>query len=331
MRPRIAAARPARIHAPVTGRGAASGVECGPMSDATALRAEEKRITSEGVDLGYHLIGPPEGEPILLANGLGGSWKAWSHQLLHFADARFVSWDYRGMYASKRPATLTALDPRSQARDALAILDREKIERTTVFGWSMGVQVALELARLAPERVGAIVLVNGVAGRPWATLANSPALGRLAPGVLRLARKVPGLLHAGTTTAVAWQGTPRVLQRLGLTSKNLDMEIFHTLASSFGDLDMEVYVETLRQLGEHDAYDVLPKLRHPLLLIAGARDLMTPRAAFERIANEVEGAEMLVIPGGTHYVAIEYPDVVNHRIQRFLRQHRGMPLRTLEA
>lgn len=301
------------------------------MSDSPELRAEEKRITSEGVDLGYHLLGPEGGSPILLANGLGGSWKAWSHQLRHFDSARFVSWDYRGMYASKRPATLTALDPRSHARDALAIMDRERIEQVTVFGWSMGVQVALELARLAPDRVGPIVLVNGVAGRPWQTLANSPALGRLAPPVLRLARRVPGLLRAGTTAAVGWEATPRLLQRMGLTSRNMDLELFHTLASSFGGLDMEVYVETLRQLGEHDAYDVLPKLRHPLLLIAGARDLMTPRAAFERIANEVQGAEMLVIPGGTHYVAVEYPDVVNHRIQRFLKQHQGLPTRALEA
>lgn len=286
------------------------------------LRAEERRVVSEGNDLAYHLLGPEKGPPILLANGLGGSWRAWSHQIRHFSDRyRFVSWDYRGMYGSRRPATLDRLDPASQARDAIAILDREGIEKTAIFGWSMGVQVALEVARIAPDRVSNIMLINGVAGRPWSTLANSPALGKLAPSVLRAAKKIPGLLSAGTAAGVAWPHTPFFMQKLGLTSKTVDLDLFHTLSASFGDLDMEVYVETLRQLGEHDAHDVLSKLKVPLLLVAGARDLMTPRVAFERIAADVAGSELLVIPGGTHYVAIEYPEVVNLRVERFFRQH----------
>jgi pimeloyl-ACP methyl ester carboxylesterase len=290
------------------------------------LTALERRVVSEGNDLGYHVLG--EGRsPVLLANGLGGSWRAWSHQLKHFLSGertegyQFVSWDYRGLYASKRPKALSDLDPKSQARDALAILDREGIEKTAVFGWSMGVQVALELVRLAPDRVSRIVLINGVAGRPWDTLANTPALGKLAPGLLRAAGKIPGLISAGTVAGVGWSRTPAMMQRLGLIGRTMDLDLFHTLASGFGDMDMEVYVETLRQLGEHDAHDVLRTIRVPVLLIAGARDLMTPRAAFERIAAEVPNSELLVVPGGTHYVAVEYPEVVNLRIERFFRQH----------
>ena len=33
----------------------------------------------------------------------------------------------------------------------------------------------------------------------------------------------------------------------------------------------------------------------------------------------------LVVPGGTHYVAIEYPEVVNLRLERFFRQHGLVP------
>jgi pimeloyl-ACP methyl ester carboxylesterase len=291
-----------------------------------SLSAEERRTrTSPGVELAYHVIGarPEDGAPaILLANGLGGSWRAWSHQLRQMQDRfRFVSWDYRGLYASPRPPSLERLDPRAQAEDGLAVLDEERIDGAIVIGWSMGVQVALEIARLAPARVRALVLINGVAGRPWDTLGGGPLLGRLAPHALRAARTVPDLLHAGTMKAVSWPGTPRWIQRLGLASRTIDLDLFHTLAGSFGDLDMEVYVETLRQLGEHDAHDVLDGISMPTLLVAGSKDLMTPRASFERIAQRVPHAELLVVPGGTHYLAIEYPEVVNLRIERFLRQH----------
>ena len=91
--------------------------------DTSALGVEEKRLASfDGTDLAYHTLG--QGPPILLANGLGGSWRAWKHQLRYFRDRySFVSWDYRGLYASKAPPDRHALDVPAQARDGLAILD----------------------------------------------------------------------------------------------------------------------------------------------------------------------------------------------------------------
>lgn len=288
------------------------------------LSVEERRVSSfDGTDIAYHLVG--EGPPILLANGLGGSWRAWTHQLRHFRDRyRFVSWDQRGLYRSGAPPDRAALDIPAQARDGLAVLDAEGIEKTAIWGWSMGVQVALEIWRRAPERVSAIVLINGVAGKPWETLANLPRVGRLAPVILSTLRRMPQLVSSVTRTAVAYPATPAWAMRLGLASPTLDVEIFRELASSFGHLDMGLYVHTLEQIGEHDAHDVLPTIRVPLLMMAGGRDLMTPRGAAERIASDVPGAELLVVPGGTHYLAVEYPELVNLRIERFLRE-RGWP------
>jgi pimeloyl-ACP methyl ester carboxylesterase len=90
---------------------------------------------------------------------------------------------------------------------------------------------------------------------------------------------------------------------------------------------MGIYVHTLEQIGEHDAHDVLPSIRVPLLMVAGGRDLMTPRAAAERIVRDVPGAELMVVPGGTHYLAVEYPELLNLRVERFLRE-RGWPPRS---
>ncbi len=292
------------------------------------IQVEEKRVTSfDGTDLAYHTVG--EGPPILLANGLGGSWRAWSHQLRYFQDRyRFVSWDYRGLYGSRAPRDRSALDVPAQARDALVIMDAEKIERTAIFGWSMGVQVALEIFRRAPDRVAALMLINGVAGSPFRTLGGAPWVGQLAGPILRRARSCPGIIHSVTKRAVAWHRAPAVVKALGLASRTLDDDLFREIAGTFTDLDMAIYVHTLEQLGEHDAHDVLPSIDVPLLMIAGAKDHMTPRSAADRIVDGVRGAELLVVPGGTHYLAVEYPDVVNLRIARFLRD-RGYPGRKL--
>lgn len=287
------------------------------------LEVEEHRVESfDGTELAYHAVG--EGPPILLANGLGGSWKAWTHQIDYFRDRyRFVSWDYRGLYRSKPPPDRDAIDIEDHAEDALRVMDDAGIEQTAVFGWSMGVQVALELFRRAPDRVRLLVLVNGVAGAPWESAFNVPQLGAMIPHALGLIRTMPAVAQSVTERVVGWPETVTWAKRVGLAGQTLDEEIFQQLASSFAELDMDLYVHTLQRLGEHDARDVLEELDVPVLVIAGDRDLFTPRAAMEAMVDQVRGAELLVVPGGTHYVAVEYPELVNLRIEKFLRE-RGM-------
>jgi hypothetical protein len=296
-----------------------------PASETTTIHAldisvEERRVRSfDGTDIAYHTVG--EGPPVLLANGLGGSWKAWSHQIRHFRSRhRFISWDQRGLFRSGAPADPAALDIPAQARDAVAVLDAAGVEQCLVFGWSMGVQTTLELWRRAPERIAGMVLINGVAGSPWTTLPDLPKATVTAPLVLRGLRRVPDLVSKVTRTAVSWQHTPALAKRLGFAASTLDVETFRELAGSFAGIDMGTYVRTLEQIGEHDAHDVLPTIRVPLLMVAGGRDRMTPRIAAERIARDVPGAELTIVPGATHYVAVEYPGLLNLRVERFLRE-----------
>lgn len=286
------------------------------------LRADEKRLRSfDGTELAWHALG--EGPPILLANGLGGSWKAWSHQVAYFGQRRFLSWDYRGLYKSAPPADPDAITMVDHARDALAVLDAANAEPAIVFAWSMGVQVALELFHRAPERVRALVLVNGVAGKPWDTLLDTSAFRNVMPRALRIAAAMPNLLSRATRRVVAQPETVAWVKRIGLAGRTLDEELWGELAASFGELDMGAYVRTLEKLGEHDAWSLLGSIDVPTLIIAGDRDVMTPRSAAERCVRAIPGAELLVVPGGTHYVAVEYPELVNLRVEKFFRE-RGL-------
>lgn len=289
------------------------------------LRVEEHRVQSfDGTELAYHTFGT--GPTILLCNGLGGSWKAWSHQIGYLSDRyRFVSWDYRGLYKSGRPPDPEAIHVGHHARDALAILDAVGAERSAFFGWSMGVQVALEVFRTAPDRVATLVLLNGVAGRPWNTVLNFRPAGKIVPVALRAARSVPSLLNSATRRIVKWPETVVWAKRLGLAAGTLDESLWADLAESFANLDMELYVHTLEELGHHDATDVLEDVDVPTLVIAGDRDLFTPRRAAERMVRRIPGAELMVVPGGTHYVAVEYPELVNLRIEKFFRERGYAP------
>jgi pimeloyl-ACP methyl ester carboxylesterase len=284
------------------------------------VKVEERRVESfDGTELAYHVVG--SGPPVLLANGLGGSWKAWTHQIAYFQDRyRFVSWDYRGLYRSGTPRDRGAVRVEDHAEDALRVLDHERVEQTAIFGWSMGVQVALELFRRAPDRVKMLVLINGVAGRPWETAFGVPKIGALIPHALGAIRAIPSVAQSVTERVVQWPETVTWAKRVGLAGQTLDEEIFAQLAGSFAELDMDLYLHTLERLGDHDARDLLEEIDVPMLVISGDRDLFTPRRAAEDMVQGVRGAELLVIPGGTHYVAVEYPELVNLRVEKFFRE-----------
>ena len=59
-----------------------------------------------------------------------------------------------------------------------------------------------------------------------------------------------------------------------------------------------------------------------LILDADAPGLERPLAGLTLLeAAAVRAyARLLVVPGGTHYVAVEYPELVNLRIEKFFRE-----------
>ncbi len=156
--------------------------------------------------------------------------------------------------------------------------------------------------------------------RPWETAFGVPKIGGLIPHVLGAVRTIPAIAQSVTERVVQWPETVTWAKRVGLAGQTLDEEIFAQLAGSFAELDMDLYFHTLELLGEHDARDVLDEVDVPLLVISGDRNLFTPRRAAEDMVRRVRGAELLVVPGGTHYVAVEYPELVNLRVEKFFRE-----------
>ena len=281
---------------------------------------EERRFVSfDGTEIAYQAVG--QGRPILLCNGLGGSWEAWSHQIQYFRDRyRLLSWDYRGLYGSSPPANPGALEIVDHARDGLRLLEEDGADRAAIVGWSMGVQVGLEMFRAAPERVASLTMINGVAGRPWDYVFNLNLLGRLLPPVLRGLRTVPRAIEAAVRQATRLPDPGEWVKRIGLAANTLDEQVAAELVVKFRSLDMDTFIRLLERMGEHDGWDLLPLIDVPTLIIIGSRDLLTPRSAAERMARRIRGTEIMVLPGATHYAALEYPEMVNLRLEKFLRE-----------
>jgi len=110
----------------------------------------------------FHYLewGDPHRPPVLLLHGGNQSAHSWDLVSLHLADRyRVVAPDQRGHgdseWSRETDYTLGAL-----ARDAAALIRERDLQRPIVVGHSMGGMVALLLAKLHPELLRALVIVD---------------------------------------------------------------------------------------------------------------------------------------------------------------------------
>lgn len=283
--------------------------------------AEQRTFQSwDGTPIGYQVSGNPDGVPLLLANGLGGTFGAYRFIVKRFFDHfRFYCWDYRGMYTSGRPVSgYDGLSVEANAKDGVFLM-REVIgvDSCHALGWSKGVQVLLEATRHDPDLFDSIVLHNGAAGRPYETVAGTHRLKGVMPRLLRGLQKLDGLVAGTTAWAVDFPWLIPIMARTGVVSHELDRAVFREMAGNFRYLDMHLYMEALLRLGEHDARDVLPLVKAPTLIITSTGDLMTPMKTMQEMGEQIPDARVEVVPGGTHYAAVEYPELMNRFLERF--------------
>lgn len=110
------------------------------------------------VDGGQLAVETSDGDtaPVLAIHGVSGSRKLWSWVRAH--NFSLIAPDLRGRGDS---ATLPGAGIKQHADDMLRVLDTLDLASVTVCGMSMGAYVAVELAVHHPDRVRALVLVDG--------------------------------------------------------------------------------------------------------------------------------------------------------------------------
>lgn len=272
-----------------------------------------RRVTSaDGTSLAVYRCG--RGPRVwVVPPGLGTPLVAWREVIRRFAGAlTLVTWDQRGTYASAVPDDLERLRVEDHADDLEAIVAAEGLDRFILGGWSLAVQISLEYLHRHPDRVEALVLVNGA----YEHVLDNALDRRLAPALkaaLRLlARLGPRL---GPVLAKSMALGPHVLPRLGLLAP--DAPLFADVLRAFSRLDWGTYFRLMLAVNAHSAAAYLGDVRVPTLVTAGDADRMTPLALAEAMHRRIPASELVVFPGGTHYTPTEQPERLNAVLARF--------------
>jgi len=188
------------------------------------------------------------------------------------------------------------------ARDSLAMTSGQSI---VVAGQSMGARVALEIYRLAPDRVKGLALYDtGVHALKEGEVEKREAIVKLAheQGMQALAAKwLPLMLHPQHRTL------PSIYEPLE------DMVLAKTPA---------IHERQIRALiGRADATPLLPAITCPVLLAVGAQDFWAPPAQHQEMQRHLNAPSTLeVIEGAGHFAPFEQPAASISIMRRWLEK-----------
>lgn len=270
---------------------------------------------SQAVNLNVHIQG--KGFPILCLHGHPGSGSSMSVFTQHLSK-RFqtIAPDLRGYGSSRVNGTFEMKD---HLTDLETLLDRLKIERCLVLGWSLGGILAMELALKLPERVSGLILI-ATAARPRS---NHPPISwqdNLYTGVASILNKLQP----------SWQWNIETFGKRSLY-RYLIQQHTPTAYNYLAEVAMSAYLQTStaaqRALDTalKAGYNRLAELHQiecPSLVLAGGADRhITPQSSLET-AQHLKDCQWQCYPNTAHLFPWEIPEQLLKDIDHWIEQKR---------
>lgn len=235
--------------------------------------------------------------PLLLLAGQANNHHWWDPVRGDFHPAHHtLTLDYRGTGESDKPDE--PYSTRGFADDTIAVLDHLHLDQVDVYGTSMGGRVAQWLAAQHPDRVRTLVLGCTTPGGAHAVERDRSIRKALADPDQAAARRT--LLELMYTPAwLAANPGPY---------------------TTLGDPGMPGYARGrhLTASGKHDAWDVLPLIKAPTLVVHGTDDAFNPAANAPLLADRIPQARLHLIPGARHAYFEEFRSVAGPLVLDFL-------------
>jgi pimeloyl-ACP methyl ester carboxylesterase len=228
-------------------------------------------------------------ENILLLPGMMCDERLWSHQAA----------------AMSVPVTVADTSKADNIRDMAAQALAAAPSQFAMAGLSMGGILAFEIWRQAPERVTHLALLD-----------TNPHPDKPGNKPLRLEQ------IATATSGKLEQLAIESLKPLYLAEKNRDDEILlRTILDMALKLGPEVFErQSLAVMNRPDSVPTLATISCPTSVMCGREDAICPVRFHEFMAQEIPGAELVVIDDCGHMSSMEQPEVVTEELLRLFAQ-----------
>jgi pimeloyl-ACP methyl ester carboxylesterase len=279
------------------------------------MQPETRYTRSGGLAIAYQVVGDGELDLLFLPEWFSNLEIQWEEpRLARFPErlasfARVVMLNQRGMGLSDPIPVTDSMAAEEWIEDANAVLDTVGVEQVAVVGTGIGGTVAMLFAASRPERVSALVLVNGTArtaaGEEY-PFGSSPELRESMRERMHDAWGQAAILPllapeaAGDTRFREWYGR------------------FERLAASPG-----MALAAQRMIFDLDVRDVLGSIQCPTLVLHREGDRLITVEHGRYLSRHVPGARYVELPGDGHAFWAGDPGRPLDEIQTFLT---GVPV-----
>ncbi len=249
-----------------------------------------------GGSLAYEEMG--RGSPIVLLHEGIADRRMWNREFPLLArHHRVVRYEYRG-YGASPPATSEF----SPVRDLVALIDGLGLDRPVLVGPSMGGVISLDLALMAPDKVGALLLIApGYSGMDYdhvpggkATFERDETLSKAAADAYSAGRLDEATEHLRQLWASAIEGDA--------------LELFRTMVRENAP---EVFADRSGKLATREGAPAAGRLKDvsvPTRILVGDRDNPAMPHVANYLARGIPGAQLEIVAGADHLLNLSRPD-----------------------
>jgi len=264
-----------------------------------------------GLGASWHYEDSGDGrEPLVLLHGFTGCGAVWAEIVASLNDEfRCIAPDLPGHGRTQLSRDLAMFRMRHTAETLGQLLAGLGLQKTMVWGYSMGGRLALMYATMFPDRVSRLVLESASPG-----LADPIERQKRQESDEQLAKTIEA--DGSEKFVNQWETHPLfALQRELPVAKQERMRAIRLANTAIG------LAMNLRGMGtgaQESLHDRLPQLRVPALILVGEMDAKF-RAIGEYMADCLPTAQLRIVPGAGHTTFWEQPGACLRIVRPFLR------------
>ncbi len=244
-----------------------------------------------------------EGAPLLLIYGLAGRGNGFKRQIPALSERfRVITFDNRGVGETDQPPEPYSIP--QMADDAAGLLDALGVESAGVFGVSMGGMIAQELVLRHPDRARKLAL--GCTHSGIKHCSPSPQW------VTDIFKGLPGKSREQVVRdCVPFNYSPYTRQN----NPQLIEEMFPLMVDN--RQRGYAYANQVNAIYAFDAYNRLPQITAPTLILTGVDDVLIPPANSQSLAARIPNTRLIEFEQAGHLFFIEKADQVNNALLEF--------------
>ncbi|WP_093797124.1 alpha/beta fold hydrolase [Streptomyces sp. Wb2n-11] len=253
------------------------------------------------------VIGNPQGPAVVLAHGFGCDQNMWRLTVPALVeDYRVVLFDYVGSGRSDLSAfsadRYASLD--GYAQDAVEVCEALDLRDAVFVGHSVSAMIGVLAAGMAPERIGALVMV-------------APSPRYIDDDGYRggfSAQDIDELMESLESNFLGWSAVMAPV----IMGNAEQPELGEELRNSFCATDPDMARVFARTTFLSDSREDLKKVKVPTLVLECAQDVIAPREVGAYVHQAVPGSQLVTLDATGHCPHLSAPEVTNEAITGFL-------------